>query len=145
MISRKIATGALVLAAALSMVTPAGQARDMPINDAKSMSGVYHCWQDRTVCLYADAYFKGNSQTISGFDHYTDLSPFLHDQTSSWMNMNYSTRVYLGEWQGTIWNPKYKVIRGAYLDPQMAGTNLQDDAFNDRSDFLAREDWPGLW
>ena len=28
MISRKIATGALVLAAALSMVTPAGQARE---------------------------------------------------------------------------------------------------------------------
>ncbi|WP_303338361.1 hypothetical protein [Rothia sp. (in: high G+C Gram-positive bacteria)] len=109
------------------------------------MTGNYHCWQDRTVCIWTDPYFRGDSQTISGFDHYRDLSPFLHDKASSWMNMNYSTRMYLGEWVGTFWDPHYKLVRGAYLEPQQAGTNLADDKFDNKADFLAREDWAGLW
>ena len=126
-IFRKPAAGALVLGAVLSMSAPASQAEDK--------KGVWNC-DHQHVCVWEHANFNGYKNQFSGFNHYSYIyTPQLNRKVSSWMNANNYTVMWLGEWRGQ------KAVGGAYIPAGYRGTNLQDDNFNDRAQFVARDDW----
>ena len=121
----------MVAVSVISLGVPAGYAADYP--------GVHDC-PERHVCVWTDIDFHGTRQAISGYADYTDLNGHLHDRASSWVNANYSTIEWLGEWH------RGKPFGGSYLKPRHKGTDLRDDIthgrhFNDRADFVARNDW----
>ena len=108
---KKVLASAAVLAASagsIVAVAPAAQATDYP--------GVWNCPASH-VC-------------ISGYYSYANVSEYMHDRGSSWMNANYYRSEWLGDWSHG------RMIHGSHLPPQYRGTNLVHDNFNDRVDFV---------
>ena len=126
-IFRKLAAGALVLGAVLSMSAPASNAAD-----SRGSGG---CGEWRVVCVWEHSHFHGATMMSSGYAHYTALPSWLRHEVSSWANTNKETTMYLGHWLGNM--PR----KGSYLPPGWKGDNLIDDSYNDRAEFIARSDW----
>ncbi|WP_284512883.1 peptidase inhibitor family I36 protein [uncultured Rothia sp.] len=121
---KKVLASAAVLAASagsIVAVAPAAQATDYP--------GVWNCPASH-VCIWEHSDFRGVKDTISGYHSYANVSAYMHDRGSSWMNANYYRNEWLGEWSHG------RKLLGSYLPPQYRGTNLVHDNFNDRVDFV---------
>ena len=121
---KKVLASAAVLAASagsIVAVAPAAQATDYP--------GVWNCPASH-VCIWEHSDFRGVKDTISGYYSYANVSEYMHDRGSSWMNANYYRSEWLGDWSHG------RMIYGSHLPPQYRGTNLVHDNFNDRVDFV---------
>ncbi|WP_160311331.1 MULTISPECIES: peptidase inhibitor family I36 protein [Rothia] len=121
---KKVLASAAVLAASagsIVAVAPAAQATDYP--------GVWNCPASH-VCIWEHSDFRGVKDTISGYYSYANVSEYMHDRGSSWMNANYYRSEWLGDWSHG------RMIHGSHLPPQYRGTNLVHDNFNDRVDFV---------
>lgn len=121
---KKVLASAAVLAASagsIVAVAPAAQATDYP--------DVWNCPASH-VCIWEHSDFRGVKDTISGYHSYANVSAYMHDRGSSWMNANYYRNEWLGEWSHG------RKLLGSYLPPQYRGTNLVHDNFNDRVDFV---------
>ena len=121
---KKVLASAAVLAASagsIVAVAPAAQATDYP--------GVWNCPASH-VCIWEHSDFHGVKDTISGYYSYANVSEYMHDRGSSWMNANHYRTEWLGDWVNG------RKTYGSTLPPQYRGTNLSHDNFNDRVDFV---------
>jgi hypothetical protein len=121
---KKVLASAAVLAASAGSIVaaaPAAQATDYP--------GVWNCPESH-VCIWEHSDFRGVKDTISGYHSYANVSAYIHDRGSSWMNANKYRGEWLGEWSGI------RKVYGSHLPPQYRGTDLTHDNFNDRVDFV---------
>ena len=102
---KKVLASAAVLAASagsIVAVAPVAQATDYP--------GVWNCPASH-VCIWEHSDFRGVKDTISGYHSYANVSAYMHDRGSSWMNANYYRNEWLGEWSHG------RKLLGSYLPP----------------------------
>ena len=121
---KKVLASAAVLAASAGGIVataPAAQATDH--------YGVWGCPANH-VCIWEHSDFRGFKEIISGYRSYANVSEYMHDRGSSWMNANKYRGEWLGEWSNG------RMVPGSHLHPQFRGTNLVHDNFNDRVDFV---------
>lgn len=121
---KKVLASAAVLAASAGSIVATA-----PVAQATDYYGVWNCPESH-VCIWEHSDFRGVKDTISGYQSYANVSAYMHDRGSSWMNANYYRNEWLGEWSHG------RKLLGSYLPPQYRGTNLVHDNFNDRVDFV---------
>ena len=121
---KKVLASAAVLAASAGSIV--GTA---PVAQATDYYGVWNCPESH-VCIWEHSDFRGVKDTISGYQSYANVSEYMHDRGSSWMNANKYRGEWLGEWSNG------RMVPGSHLHPQFRGTNLVHDNFNDRVDFV---------
>ena len=121
---KKVLASAAVLAASAGSIVAVAAA-----SEATDYPGGWNCPASH-VCIWEHSDFRGVKDTISGYHSYANVSAYMHDRGSSWMNANYYRNEWLGEWSHG------RKLLGSYLPPQYRGTNLVHDNFNDRVDFV---------
>ena len=121
---KKVLASAAVLAASAGSIVATA-----PVAQATDYYGVWNCPESH-VCIWEHSDFRGVKDTISGYQSYANVSEYMHDRGSSWMNANKYRGEWLGEWSNG------RMVPGSHLHPQFRGTNLVHDNFNDRVDFV---------
>lgn len=121
---KKVLASAAVLAASAGSIVATA-----PVAQATDYYGVWNCPESH-VCIWEHSDFRGVKDIISGYQSYANVSEYMHDRGSSWMNANKYRGEWLGEWSNG------RMVPGSHLHPQFRGTNLVHDNFNDRVDFV---------
>lgn len=115
-----VAGGAVaLLGASLGGATPA---------DAATTMGC----PSKNVCVYQHNSRLGTVQIISGFNNYTNLNKYLHDQASSWTNANDYTAEAIGEWRNGAERIGQVLPAGWYED------SLGSVGFDNVADYVKR-------